>query len=281
MAPYREDLVGGVECIFTWSWLADLCAREGMPFVLGHALDMQAMHGGNAKHDTIDAHQMAVWRRGGLRPQADVYPAKRRATRDLLRRRMHLMHQRAELLAHLQTTNRQYHRPEIGTKLASKAHRQGVAERFPEPAVHKSLAVDLRLLDHDDQRLRDMERCLLNTAQPPDRHTLDRRRTSPGIGEIRSLVLRSLVLRYELHDRQRFPRGQEFVSSCRFVKCVRESAGKREGTSGAKRGHAALKGAFSEAAVLWLRAHPTGQQSLARVEKPHRTGKAFTLLAHP
>jgi hypothetical protein len=27
-----------VECMFTWYWLADLCAHEGIPFVLGHAL---------------------------------------------------------------------------------------------------------------------------------------------------------------------------------------------------------------------------------------------------
>lgn len=38
LAPYREDLVVCVECLFTWYWLADLCAREGIPFVLGHAL---------------------------------------------------------------------------------------------------------------------------------------------------------------------------------------------------------------------------------------------------
>jgi len=35
IAPYREDVVIAVECIFTWYWLADLCAREGIPFVLG------------------------------------------------------------------------------------------------------------------------------------------------------------------------------------------------------------------------------------------------------
>ena len=38
MAPYREDVVVCVECLFTWYWLADLCAQEGIPFVLGHAL---------------------------------------------------------------------------------------------------------------------------------------------------------------------------------------------------------------------------------------------------
>ena len=37
IAAYREDLVVAVECIFTWYWLADLCAQEGIAFVLGHA----------------------------------------------------------------------------------------------------------------------------------------------------------------------------------------------------------------------------------------------------
>jgi hypothetical protein len=38
VAPYREGLVIAVECIFTWSGLADLCVQEGISFVLGHAL---------------------------------------------------------------------------------------------------------------------------------------------------------------------------------------------------------------------------------------------------
>src|SRR5260370_30160346 len=41
IAAYREDVVVAVECIFTWYWVADLCAQEGIPFVLGHALYMK------------------------------------------------------------------------------------------------------------------------------------------------------------------------------------------------------------------------------------------------
>ena len=89
VAPYRDGLVVAVECIFTWYWLADLCAQEGIPFVLGHALYMKAIHGGQAKHATIDAQNIAVRLRGGMLPQAYVYPADMRATRDLLRRRRH------------------------------------------------------------------------------------------------------------------------------------------------------------------------------------------------
>jgi hypothetical protein len=32
---------------FNWYWLADLCAKEGIAFVLGHALYVCAIHGAN------------------------------------------------------------------------------------------------------------------------------------------------------------------------------------------------------------------------------------------
>jgi hypothetical protein len=95
IAPDQEDRVVCVACLFTWYWLADLGAREGMPFVRGHALSMKAIHGGTATHDRIDAQNIAVLLRGGLLPQAYVYPAERHATRDRLRRRLHFRRKRA------------------------------------------------------------------------------------------------------------------------------------------------------------------------------------------
>jgi transposase len=275
VAPYRTDLVVCVECIFTWYWLADLCAREGIPFVLGHALYMKAIHGGKAKNDKIDAQKIAILLRGGMLPQAYVYPAEMRATRDLLRRRMHLMRKRAELLTHVQQTNSQYNLPEIGKKIAYKTNRAGVAERFVDPAVQKSIEIDLALIDYYDELLRDLELAIVTTAKQHDANTLYLLQTVPGIGKILSLVLL-----YEIHDVARFPRVQDFVSYCRLVKCAKESAGKRYGTSGTKIGNAYLKWAFSEAAVLFLRNNPAGQKYLARLEKKHGKGKALTILAH-
>src|ERR671925_71037 len=156
VAPYGDGLVVAVECIFTWYWLADLCAEEGIPFVLGHALYLKAIHGGKAKNDKIDSHKIATLLRGGMLPQAYVYPAQMRATRDLLRRRTHLMRKRADLLAHVQNTNSQYNLPEIGKNIAYNANRDGVAERFADPAVQKSIEVDLALLGHYDHLLTEL-----------------------------------------------------------------------------------------------------------------------------
>jgi transposase len=274
IAPYRDGLVVAVACIFPWYWLADLCAQEGMAVVLGHALSMKALHGGKAKNAKIDSHKIAALLRGGMLPQAYVYPAEMRATRDLLRRRTPLMRQRAELLAHVQHTNSQYNLPEIGTKIAYKANRDGVAERFDDPAVPKTIAVDLALITSYDDLLTDLELSIVQTAKQHDAPTFYRLRSLPGVGKILALVLL-----YAMHDMHRFPSVQDVVSYGRLVKGARASAGKRYGTAGKKIGNAHLKWAFSEAAVLCLRNNPAGQQHLARLENKHGKGKALPILA--
>jgi transposase len=122
IAPYHQDLVVAVECMFTWYWLADLCVQEGITFVLGHAQYMKAIHGGKAKNDRLDAQKIAVLLRGGMLPQAYAYPATIRATRDLLQRCLHLVHQRAERLTHIGE----------GSKYSNVAFHQGKRSRRRE-----------------------------------------------------------------------------------------------------------------------------------------------------
>jgi transposase len=275
VAPYRESLAVAVECIFTWYWLADLCARENIPFVLGHALYMKAIHGGKAKNDKIDSHKIAVLLRGGMLPMAYVYPAAMRSTRDLLRRRMHLMNRRAELLVHIQNTNSQYCLPQFGKKIAYKANRQGVAEHFPNPSVRQSIEMDLSLINHYDQLLTQVELYITRTVKVHDVDTFYRLRSVPGIGKILALVLL-----YEIHDIERFATVQDFVSYARLVKCAKESAGQHHGFSGAKIGNVHLKWAFSEAAVLLLRQNPPAQKYLDRLTSKHGKAKALSILAH-
>jgi transposase len=208
-------------------------------------------------------------------PQAYVYPAAMRATRDLLRRRIHLRRKRTDLLAHVQNTNSQYNLPEIGKKIAYKANRDGVAERFADPAVQKSIEVDLALITYYAQLLTDLELSIVKTAKHHDAKTFYRLRSAPGVGKMLALVMLD-----EIHDIHRVPRVQDFVSYCRLVKCAKDSAGKRDRTSGKNIGNASLKGAFSEAAVLFLRHNPAGQKFLAKLAHRHGKGKALPVLAH-
>jgi transposase len=273
--PFREVVVVGVECIFTWYWLADLCAQHEIPFILGHALYMKAIHGGKAKNDRIDSRKIAALMRGGTFPVAYVYPARMRATRDLLRRRNHLTRKRADLLGHIQNTNSQYNMEPFATNISYKQNRAGVVEQFLDPDVRMSMQADFELITLLDELKSRLELHITRNAKDHDPQALYRLRTVPGIGPILSLAIL-----YEIGDINRFPRVQDFASYARLVKCAKESAGKRSGTSGSKIGNAHLKWAFSEAAVLFLKGNPEGMKFKKRLEKKHGKGKALSILAH-
>jgi len=144
-----------------------------------------------------------------------------------------------------------------------------------DPAVQKTIEVDLARITYYDARLKNLALSILKTAKYHDAQTLYLLQTVPGIGKILSLVLLD-----DIPQIDRFPSVQDCVSYARLVKCAQEAAGKRLGTSGKKIGNAHLTWAFSEAAPLFLRNNPQGQQLLARLEKKHNKGKALTMLAH-
>jgi transposase len=280
IGPYREQLVVSCECLFSWYWLADLCQAEGIPFVLGHALYLRAIHGGKTKNDKIDSEKIARLLRGGRAPpegwspQAYVYPKEMRATRDLLRRRMQLVRLRAEALAHVTNTFTQYNLPAPEKKLSFHANRAGVAERFTDESVQRSVRLDLALAEHLDEQLRGVELFLTQHAKVDDPQTYQRLKTVPGIGAILGLVLL-----YEIHDIRRFASVRQFVSYCRLVRCSHESAGKKTAGKGNKIGNAHLKWAFSEAACLMLREVPAAKSFVARLERKHGKAKALSILA--
>jgi transposase len=272
--PYRSDIVVAVECIFTWYWIADLCHREGIPFVLGHALSMKAIHGGKTKNDKIDSEKIAAMLKGGMLPMAYTYPQDMRSARDLLRRRMHLVHQRSELLAHIQNTNSQYNMQEFGRKIAYRSNREGLAESFADPLVQKSIEVDVQLIDTYHTLIRGMELEILTQAKQLDPISLQLLRTIHGVGEILAMVIL-----YEIHDIARFPQVGNFLSYCRLVKCQRESGGKKSPSKNNKIGNVNLKWAFSEAACLFLRDNQAAQSYHDRLVSRYGKGKAMSIIA--
>jgi transposase len=241
VAPFRDGLVVACECLFCWYWLADLCQAEKIPFVLGHALYMKAIHGGKSKDDKIDSKKIAMLLRGGNLPFGYAYPKGQRETRDLLRRRMYLVHQRAEVIAHIVNTNSQYNLPVLGKKLIFARNRSelDVPGRFADPSVRLSMDVNVRLLDAYDELIGEVELYLTRTVKVEAPHAYYLLQTIPGVGKILGLVLL-----YEIHDSKRFASEGEFLSYARLVRPKKTLAGKVTGGGGSKIGNAHLKWAF-------------------------------------
>jgi transposase len=97
-------------------------------------------------------------------------------------------------------------------------------------------------------------------------------RTIPGVGKILALVIL-----YEIHDINRFPKVGTFISYARMVKCAHESAGKRKTGKNSKIGNVHLKWAFSEAACLFLTLRGNERAKLYHQKLVSRYGKAKAL----
>lgn len=274
--PYGTDIVIGVECIFTWYWIADFCSERSIPFALGHALYMKAIHGGKSKNDRIDSEKIASMLRGGMFPVAFVYPKEMRATRDLLRRREYFVRHQAELYTHIENTNSQYNfDSSLETRrMKSASYRGTLPEQFSDPLAQKNIRADMFLADAFHTLISGLEKELQAQANSHDPLSLSLLRTIPGIGETLSLVIL-----YEIQDIHRFPDVGNFISYCRLVKCAHESAGKKVRGGNDKIGNSHLKWAFSEAAVFFLRQNEPAQKLHQKLISRYGKAKALSLIA--
>jgi transposase len=274
LQPYREDLVLAVECIFTWYWVADLCNRIGVEFVLGHALYMKAIHGGKVKNDKIDSQKIVTLLRSGMLPMAYVYPQPMRSTRDLLRRRLYLARQHAQLQTHIQNTNTQYNLPPFEKRINRRSNRTGIGDRFTDPMVRTTVVVDAALMDALHEQILAIERQINTQVPEHDPVAVHLLRSIPGVGKILALVIF-----YEIHDIKRFPKVGNFISYARLVKCAHESAGKRRTGKNSKIGNVHLKWAFSEAACLFLRRNERAKHYHKKLVSKYGNAKALSIIA--
>lgn len=179
--PFRSDLIVGVECMFSWYWIANLCIVNNISFILGHALYMKSIHGGKTKSDKIDSEKIARLIRGGNFPLAYTYPEELRPVRDLLRRRRNLVRYRSELLAHIKITHHQYNAEIIQKNIIHKYHRDDLIERFDNPHARKNVETDVRLSNLIQNEITQLEGYIIRQAKAFDPRTYHRLQTIPGI----------------------------------------------------------------------------------------------------
>ncbi len=270
----KHDLIIGCESTFNWYWLADLCHLQNLPFVLGHALYLKAIHGGKTKSDRIDSEKLAMLLRGGNFPTSYVYPKKMRGTRDLLRRRCIIVRRRSATIAHTQMVNHQQNLPAFPRPISYRTNRQGIADRFQGDSVRRMVQLNVDLIDFYDEQIKQLDLYLEQNAKIDDPDTFYRLMSIPGVGRILAMTFL-----YEIHDIRRFPNVGDLLSYSRLVKGTNSSAGKQYKPTGSKIGNPHLKWAFSEAISLLKRECPQARDWMQRMEKKTNKARANTLLA--
>jgi transposase len=284
--PFRAGLLVGCACVHPWYGLADTCRGHAIPFVLGHAWAMKAVHGCKTKCDRRDAEAIARLLKGGNFPPAYAYPRERRGLRDLLRARLRLVRQRAELYGHVHTARRQANLPPVSNDVKYKSQRATITADIADPFVRRRVETDLALLEPLDTAIRRLEAEIEDAAQEHYPAELAVLQSTPGVGAVLSLTLL-----LEIDTIGRFDTRQQFCSYARLCGAVQESAGQRAGAGNREAGNAWLKWAFSEAAVLSApkdeRLGRLLERLASRLGKPralsalaHKLGRAFDHMLH-
>jgi transposase len=275
VAPFRPDLLVGCECMHCWYWLADTCREQDIPFALGHAWAMKAVHGSKTKSDRKDAEAIARLLRGGNFPLAYTYPKEWRGLRDLMRTRLRLVRQRAELYGHIHTVRRQLNLEPVGSDVKYVSRRDAVAADIPDEHTRRGVEARLNLLGPLDTEIRRLERDIEIAAEEHYPSELAVLRTIPGVGRIISLTIL-----LEIDTVTRFDSRQQFCSYARLITPKQESGGKIVGVGNARSGNAYLKWAFSEAAVLSAQKDEKMKACLAKLQSRHGSGKGLSIFAH-
>jgi transposase len=235
---------------------------------------MKAIHGGKTKNDKQDSLKIAMLLRGGNLPQAYVYPRKRRAQRDLARRRSYFVRRRAELQTHVRNTASQYNLKIPSGSLRSLSNQEGIAEAFPDEAAKVTIETDIATINSLSGQIKRLESSLRKMAQVENPNMFFRLKSVTGIGDILAMVIL-----YEVGDINRFGAVGNFLSYARLVPGKHESNGKSYGSPGRKQGNPHLKWAFSEAVSLLLRESETAKEVQKQWEKKHGRAKTLAILA--
>jgi transposase len=271
LEPYREALAGiVVESTFNWYWLVDGLMDAGYSVKLANTAAIQQYQGLKHTEDRYDAFFLAHLLRLGILPTGYIYPREGRAVRDLMRRRLQLVHTRAQQLITVQS---QIWRS-TGIRVPSNTLRR--EDFVPVLAdTHARLAAEshLHVLRTVVQEIERLEDAALKAVRPRPEYAV--LQTIKGVGPVLGLTIM-----LETGDIHRFPSVGDYSSYCRLVKAERLSNGKKKGAGNAKAGNKYLSWAFSEAAHFCVRYEPAAKRFYERKRQKTNGIVAIRATAH-
>lgn len=246
LAEFKDQIAElCVESTYNWYWLVDLLEDHGYTVKLANPLAIQQYKGLKNANDKSDALWLAEMLRLGILPTGYILNREERALRDLLRRRMSLVQQRAEHKISLSGIFARY----FGEKVATNKIIDGnydIDESIINPCVKININSLIRAIEGLDEIIVDVEDEVLKRIK--HRNEYKNLTTINGVGKILAMTI---IL--ETADIARFDKVGNYTSYCRCTDAKRMSNGKEKGKNLSKCGNKYLSWAFSEAATGCVR----------------------------
>jgi transposase len=242
LAPYKRRLKSiAVESTYNWYWLVDGLRALSYPVVLANPAKIDQYSGIKHADDKNDAYFLAELQRLNILPTGYIYDPELRPVRDLLRRRLSLVHQRTALMLSFKSL---YARTTGETMSLSRLKGLAVLETaalYEHPANQLIAQVHKQHIEQLSRSIERIEKAVLQCAR--ELPCYDKLNTMPGVGRILGMTITM-----EVGDISRFAGPGNFASYCRAVDSKRTSNGKNKGDNNRKCGNKYLAWAFVEAA---------------------------------
>lgn len=275
LKPYQDQIVGVViESTYNWYWLVDTLMTEGYEAHLANPSEIKKYTGLKYADDQDDAFWLAEMLRLGILPEGYIYPKEDRPTRDLLRKRMHLVRLRTSLIISLQNILSRNN----GFKLKTSDVKALCEDRVaPYLTGNEDLAlagmVSKESIDFLTRQIKKIETVIEDRVElkPP----YARLQGVFGIGKILALTIM-----LETGPISRFAKVGNYVSYCRKVSSKWLSNDKVKGKGNKKSGNKYLAWAYSEAAECARRNYTQARTYYNRKMQKTNFMVAHNALAH-
>jgi len=242
LAPFKTQMQSmAVESTFNWYWLVDGLRTEGYPIDLANPAKIEQYSGLKHVDDKDDAFHLADLQRLNILPKAHVYDPQLRPVRDLLRRRMSLVHQRTALLLSFKSLHARTTGQPLDLSDAKKMEPQRAPKLYEHPANQLIAQVQAEHIGALKKSIERLEKAVHACAREIPFY--DRLLSLPGVGRILGMTITM-----EVGDIKRFKSDGNFASYCRMVDANRMSNGKCKADNNSKCGNKYLSWAFIEAA---------------------------------
>jgi transposase len=244
LAPFKKRLEKvAVESTYNWYWLVDGLEALKYPVVLANPAGMEQYNGIKHADDTNDAFFVAELLRLKILPTGHIYDAQLRPVRDLLRRRMTLVHHRTALMLSFKSPYTRTTGQEMTLSQLKELEIKEAQQLYEHPANQLIAGMQIKHIEQLSQSITQIEKGVLDSARELPCYT--KLLSLPGVGKILGMTITMGV-----GEIKRFADPGNFASYCRTVEAQRTSNDKKKGANNAKCGNRYLAWAFVEAANL-------------------------------